>query len=344
MKKPRERRKGGDSRSRLSAILGLLTVAAVLALIIVAIGAELGAMPSIQPLAPAPAPIASTTTTAATSPVAATLNPTIRIATWNVRDCAATDAVTKERISFHDRIAQTIQSHGLDIVAFQEIQADSGNGGDIALLSVALAKAGWAMPFTAVVDAKGSDDLAIFSRYKIVDQGSLLLPANADPWPRPGIYARISIGQTFLDVYGFHFKALGDPRSEEARKAQAKALAHYLKERYNDGLKTANIVLAGDFNTANPGDLAKLDSTLSYLRLAHDEDPANDLLDTNFTFKKDSPTFVDSRYSSVLDHILLSPGLAKGVSREKIFIFEALPGIGRIPTSDHHIVAVDLGL
>ena len=200
------------------------------------------------------------------------------------------------------------------------------------------------MPYTAVVDAKGSDDLAVFSRYKIVDQGSVLMPKQTDAWPRPGIYAKVAVGQTLVDIYSFHFKALGDSRSEAARRAQAEALASYLLDRYGDSIVTANIVLSGDFNTANPSDLAQRDSTLAFLRLAHDDDPANDLLDTNYRYKKDSPTFEDSRFSSVLDHILLSPALAKNSTPDTVFVFEALPGIGRIPTSDHHIVAIDVRL
>ncbi|PKL05703.1 MAG: hypothetical protein CVV53_08130, partial [Spirochaetae bacterium HGW-Spirochaetae-9] len=143
----------------------------------------------------------------------------VRIATWNVRDCAASDAATGTRISLHDNVALTIKEAEADIIVLQEIQSDEAKGGDIALLSVALARAGWAMPYVAVVDTRGEDDLAIFSRYRIAEQGPVLEPGKNDPWPRSGIHASIDLGGQRVEVLGFHFKAMGDEKSEKTRRA-----------------------------------------------------------------------------------------------------------------------------
>lgn len=271
-------------------------------------------------------------------------NTSLKIASWNVRDCAAYDSASKERISLHDYVAATIRESGADVAILQEIQSDESKGGDIALLSVALAKQGWAMPYTAVVNAKGEDDLAVFSRYKIVAQGEILQPAANESWPRPGIYSLIEIGDGKLHVYGFHFKAMGDSESEAARKAQARALALALKSRHGDFITTDSIVLAGDFNTANPGDLEAKNSTLSLLTLAEDGDPSNDFLALNYRFLPGSPSFVDTRYSSVLDHILVSPSLKAGLSKDSIRLLEPLPGPGPIPTSDHKLLLAEIAL
>jgi endonuclease/exonuclease/phosphatase family metal-dependent hydrolase len=312
--------------SLFTKILGILTFAAVTGLVVLGIAGDLVNKPgSIQ---------ASTLAPADTS------QPGLRFATWNVRDCAATEASTGERLSFHDSIAQTIMEEGIDIIAFQEIQADSGSGGDIALLSVALAKAGWAMPYTAVVDAKGSDDLAIFSRFKILEQGPVLSPASPALWPRPGIFSRIQVRESTIDVYGFHFKAMSDPASIKARLNQAAALAGHLLQTYGPRIASTHIIVAGDLNTTGKEDLEGPGSTLSILTLRSDETEDNDFLPTNFEYLDGSPTFLDSRYSSVLDHVVVSPSLQKGLSKKDVKIIEGKNGKGSIPASDHRMVVL----
>jgi endonuclease/exonuclease/phosphatase family metal-dependent hydrolase len=255
-----------------------------------------------------------------------------------VRDCAAWDSARKERIALHDYVAGSIKAAAADVIVLEEIQADGSKGGDIALLSVALARAGWAMPYVAVVDAKGEDDLAVFSRLKIERQGPVLEPGPKGAWPRPGIFASVATQTGRLDLFGFHFKAMGDAASASARRAQAVALGEHLKAAYGDGLAKAAIVVAGDFNTAADADFGDTGSTLSALRLADDADSANDFTALNDRFRRNEPTFVDSRYTSVLDHILVSPALAIGLGSGSVEVIKPLPGPGKIPTSDHRIV------
>ncbi|MDP2792107.1 MAG: endonuclease/exonuclease/phosphatase family protein [Rectinemataceae bacterium] len=319
--------KSGNFRDKAVTGLSFLTLAAVIALLAAAFaGGPKTVLLQAQEGPTAPAPLASS----------------VKIATWNIRDCAASDKSTGERISLHDSVALTIKEAEADIIVLEEIQSDEAKGGDIALLSVALARAGWAMPFVAVVDTRGEDDLAVFSRYKIVEQGPILEPGQADPWPRSGIYASIDVGGISVDVLGFHFKAMGDEKSETTRRAQAKALGLHLIATYGAALTTKAIVLAGDFNTANASDLGAKDSTLSALRLADDGDRTNDFLATNYSFRGSEPTFVDSRYSSVLDHILLSPALADGFDGTRVKVIPPAAGSGAIPTSDHRLVLVEI--
>jgi endonuclease/exonuclease/phosphatase family metal-dependent hydrolase len=344
-------------RSAAAAGLIVLGVAAVLALALLPLFGNSGAVDIHAGTAPAvlSAPLSPPKGAPTAIPPAIDASPTgqtnakdqaqaLRVGSWNVRDCAAWDEASKERIALHDYVAATVRDAEADIMLFQEIQSDEGKGGDIALLSVALARQGWAMPYTAVVNAKGEDDLAVFSRYKIEAEEKVLEPSAADPWPRPGIYAEVEVAGSSVYLYGFHFKAMGDEKSEAARKAQALALAAELAKRHVGSLDKDRIIIAGDFNTANPGDLEGPGSTLSTLRLLGDEDPANDFLALNYQFLPDTPSFADSRYESILDHILVSPSLAAGLGEDSIHVIEAAEGPGTIPTSDHRLLLAEIVL
>ena len=344
---PEGPRKGGLG-PLAGTLLSLMTAASVVFLLILAVtGSPRSVVVQAQEkpapaLAPIGSPGGSAPTPSSSAPRSGHL--AIRLATWNVRDCAAWDEAAKTRIPLHDYVARTIKEARVDVVVLEEIQSDEGKGGDIALLSVALAREGWAMPYLAVVNARGEDDLAVFSRYRIAESGPVIEPAKGDPWPRQGIFASIDTGTGQLDVYGFHFKAMGDAGAEEARRAQAKAVGDHIMSVYGDSLPARAVVMAGDFNTANASDLLERNSTLSALRLADDASGENDFLDANYRFRRAEPTFVDDRYSSVLDHILLSPLLSVGMDGNRVEIRRPVPGPGKIPTSDHRMVLTEFNL
>ncbi|MCE5256581.1 MAG: endonuclease/exonuclease/phosphatase family protein [Spirochaetaceae bacterium] len=317
--------------------MGILTTASIIFLIAIPLA---GKPSTVKLQAEEPA---RQSLPAVESPSTAKAAKTVRIATWNLRDCAANDK-SGARISFHDSIAEAIRDAGIGIIVLEEVQVDSKKGGDIALLSVALAKADWSMPYVCSIDPKGEDDLAIFSRYPIHTSGQVLAPEGKDPWPRPGIFASIDIDGTRLDVFGFHFKAMSDANSEAARKAQAAAMADQLEVRYGSGLSAAAIVLAGDFNTTNAGDFSSKGSTLSILSLKDDKNPDNDFLDANYRFLPKEPTFSNSRNKSVLDHIIVSKVLARSMDSSSVKVLMPPPGPEGIPVSDHRIVIADLRL
>jgi endonuclease/exonuclease/phosphatase family metal-dependent hydrolase len=274
---------------------------------------------------------------------------TVRIATWNVRDCAMWDARTGARIPLHDLIATSIAGAHIDVVVFEEVQDDSKKGGDIALLSVALAKAGWAMPYISVVPGGGQDDLAIFSRYRITTTGPVLKPDSVKSWPRPGIFASLEIEGKKLDIFGFHFKAMDDQNSLRERTSQAAALADYLRTTYgNVGIETRALVIAGDFNTVTQGDFSGSGSTMEFLELKDDSNTKNDFIDLADVSGEHGPTFVNATYRSVIDHIVISPVLAKTLevtdkSREASLRLIDPPVTGdKIPASDHKLVLATL--
>ncbi len=335
------RKKSQPRSSRLSAVMSVLTLAAVLGLLLIAIGQKGGSLRiSAQETVPSPPKVAPAEPPAVTASAS-----TIRIANWNLRDCALYNAKTKEREPLHRYVAKALHDSRVDIAVFEEIQGDGKKGGDIALLSVALAKEGWAMPYVALSSSKSEDDIAVFSRYKILESAQVLVPETADPWPRPGIYARVSAGSPGsqdLDVYGFHFKAMDDAKSYGARLAQAKALANLLLSRYGTELEKKPIILAGDFNTVSPADFAEKNSVLSFLCLKEDSDSANDFLPVNYRFFPAEPTFVDRNYQSLLDHLLISASLAQGFSEKKASIVLPPSTETGIPVSDHRMIIADI--
>lgn len=312
----------------------------------------------VAAIPPLPAPAAATPAPAATSPGPATATPApaasaggtaVRVLSWNLRDCAATVAGTGERLSLHDAIAVTIAGIGPDLALLQEIQQDDEKGGDIALLQVALAKAGWSMPYQVSIETGGQDDLALFSRYPIRESEAVLQPAAQDPWPRPGLRAVVDFGAVEFEVYNFHFKAMADARSETARKAQAKAAAVLLRNRLSarrgDG-KPYFAVLGGDFNTVSPGDREGADATLRVLSLREDADSSDDFLALNETWLAGVPTYADERWRSVTDHLIVSGDVsnraAGGLSAASVRIADIPPPQQGIPVSDHRPVVADL--
>lgn len=330
---------------KLPALMSALTLIAVVGLLVIAFGQKNGALKiSAQEILPA------SPTQTLNAPHESPKKPdagknetiTIRIANWNIHDCALYNAKTKEREPLHTYVAQALHEARVDIVVFEEIQGDNKKGGDIALLSVALAKEGWSMPYVAISTSKSEDDIALFSRYKIIESGQVLEPDSSALWPRPGIYARISVGAQKLDVYGFHFKAMDDAKSQEARLAQAKALESLLIARYGSELAKMPIVLAGDFNTVNPADFQEKNSVLSFLSLKEDTASENDFLPVNYHFYPHEPTFVDKNYRSLLDHLLLSASLARMASTNTVMIMQPPYTDAGIPVSDHRMILADI--
>lgn len=332
------RKKSRPKSGRLPAVMSVLTLAAVLGLFVIAIGQKSGSLRiSAQETVLSP----PKTFPAETPAITASAIP-IRIANWNIHDCAFYNAKTKEREPLHQYVAKALHEAKVDIVVFEEIQGDTKKGGDIALLSVSLAKEGWSMPYVALSTSKSEDDIAVFSRYKIVESGQVLVPGSSDLWPRPGIYARISLGSQDLDIYGFHFKAMDDEKSHEARLAQAKALADLLISRYEAELSQKPIILAGDFNTVSSADFLENHSVLSFLSMKEDTDSSNDFLPVNYSFYPAEPTFVDKNYRSLLDHILISASLAKNASEKNTFVMQPPSTEAGIPVSDHRMIVTDI--
>ncbi len=276
-----------------------------------------------------------------TRPAAKGSSACIRIATWNVRDCSATDRKTGSIILLHSMIARALRDAQVDIVALQEIQVEGRKGADIVALQRELEEVRWPMPYVAWAKSPQNDDQAVFSRFPIIAWSSELNPSGA-PWPRPVLHVRISFDTVILELYAAHFKAFHDEKSLEARKSQARALASLVRSRHGPGLSCSTVVLAGDFNTIIPEDLEPRIGTLALLMLKDDSDSSNDFESVNLKWRYLEPTYLSRQYASMTDHIILSPRLAASVESSSITLIEPPDsGLG-FPVSDHRLVVLCL--
>ncbi|HNP93851.1 MAG TPA: endonuclease/exonuclease/phosphatase family protein, partial [Rectinema sp.] len=221
--------------------------------------------------------------------------PTIRIATWNVKDCSATNQKTKEAFLLHSFIAEAIKEARIDIIAFQEIQIEGRKGADIALLQDALMSIDWAMPHVAWTRSPLNDDLAILSRFPITESQTILAPSE-QPWPRPVLEACIDLGDMLLYLYTAHFKAYADQESLSARLAQAQALASHIRQYFGQSIKETAIILAGDFNTVSSYDMQSKIGTVDLLQLRDNEDSTDDFLSLNLEWLNFKPTYKSKSY------------------------------------------------
>jgi endonuclease/exonuclease/phosphatase family metal-dependent hydrolase len=300
----------------------------------------------------------------------------LTLATWNVRDCAIVDKKTGIRSNFHAEIARIVKNAGVDILVLQEIQAEGEPGADVTSLGFALAKAGWTMPYTAVLETGTEDDLAIFSRYRIMSQETVAAPAWKGAWPRAGLLVRIDAKGRELTVIDLHLKAMSDSASLEQRRAQAKALADYLRSRVDaDRL----FVVAGDMNTTSVGDRLQTGggsdtsmgtelgkpkgsfgpngeatagtelgiggaTTLGYLQVRDDAEGGNDLFAVNEYLLPGRVTYDAGPYRNILDHILLSAAAREAYEDGSVAVLDSDPDVDMGAISDHFPVLLKLKL
>lgn len=285
--------------------------------------------------------IAGLPTSSAAHPASPPLERCIRIATWNLHDCSATDQKSGAVRLFHSLIARTLRDEKIDIIALQEVQVEGRKGADIVLLQRALEEAGWPMAQAAWAKSLQNDDLAILSRFPIKASAAELNPSSA-PWPRPVLYARIAIEAGTIDIYNAHFKAFQDAKSLEARKSQARALASLLKNRYGTGISHAAVILAGDFNTIIPEDMEARTGTLALLTLQDDSDPSNDFESANLKWNYLKPTYMSRQYASVTDHLVLSPLLTARAGSDAVELIDPPDSGFGFPISDHRLLVLCL--
>ncbi|HBE46343.1 MAG TPA: hypothetical protein DDW14_03085 [Spirochaetaceae bacterium] len=170
----------------------------------------------------------------------------------------------------------------------------------------------------------------------------MVLEPSKAPWPRPVLEAHINVAGRELVLYNAHFKAFDDAKSLAARRAQASALASLLRAQYGDRIKGAAIILAGDFNTIMPEDMAPNTGTLDMLQLRDNEDPSDDFLSASLKWRYPEPTFISARYSSITDHLIISPALAAHAGKNDIAIVDAPDSGYGFPLSDHKILILSL--
>ncbi len=294
--------------------------------------------PAAQATKPTPTPV----------PAAKGSVQSLTIATWNVRDCAIVDKKTGIRTNLHDSIARVTKNAGADILVLEEVQSDSKPGGDMTSLSFALAKEGWTMPYTAILETGTQDDIAILSRYRIVSQESVARADRKGDWPRPALLARIDVKGRELTVIGLHLKALSDADSLGKRRAQARALADYLRGRVDE---KRLVVVAGDMNTTSVGDRLPVGegaesglgtTTMGYLQIRDDAQSTNDLFAVNEYLLPGKPTYDKGAHRNILDHILLSGAAKSAYVGGSVAVRDSDPDVDMRSVSDHFPVLLRL--
>lgn len=222
----------------------------------------------------------------------------------------------------YSTIANYVKNNSVDVIVLLEVQSPGQDGdttGDETPFASALNSAGYTMQYHQFLDADGWNSIGFFSRYPVsgvttVVDGTYTDPVsgNSKEAVRPIVKFQITAeNNTPVWFYGAHLRAK-DTGLEE-RRAQAHALEEYIKN--NHDMTTDRIVVCGDLNTTEDygsnNDFDD-DGTLGYLSLKSDNpgNTANDFTAVNYTFIPTDYTYPS--YSSLLDHILLSPAAYSG--------------------------------
>jgi endonuclease/exonuclease/phosphatase family metal-dependent hydrolase len=265
---------------------------------------------------------------------------TVTIAAWNVEGCD----LGKTGSAASAGIASALKENGVEVAAFEEIEAD-----DLSALPAALKSAETGLNnFRYSSRSDGYNSYAVASKYPILSADEIL-PPSSKTWPRCIYKVRVDVGKG-LTLFVCHLKAMSD--SEAKREAQALALANYIRENYAASLSTETLVILGDMNTTNVGDLSSdPGSTLSLLALRDDADSGND-----FTSMPESDPPVGGTYTwegdvayvhtqSSLDHILLSPAARARYKADSLKIVRTdSSGDSMQINSDHYPVVLDIYL
>lgn len=272
-------------------------------------------------------------------PAAGPLGQALTVMTYNAE---MFEGGSVQTATIHQDIAAMIKNASAEIVVFVEISA-TGATGDIGPLQAALIAAGWAMPYVAYWDQSGDQDYAILSTYEIISSKTVVPPGI---WPRPGLQAVIRVknpSDDYVDltVLDFHLKAMPDDTSLSKRIAQSRALADYFRSAYGPTLTSQYFLVAGDMNTVSAGDRGSTTSTMGYLQLLDDGDATN-----NFWASNESvwPGTATHQMGSVLDHIILSPGLKTRYRADSVAVKTSDPEMTMSSLSDHFPVLLELDL
>ena len=266
---------------------------------------------------------------------------TVTIATWNVEDFGNQSGTLA---GTYMGVATVLDNASIDVAAFEEGQPE-----DIAPLSEALSARGYSMPYLACSSlSDGYNGLAVASKYAI-SGAEEILPKASGNWPRSLYKVKIDIGRG-LTLFVCHLKSGSDAGALGQRRAQAQALAAYLREVYASSLDSASLVILGDMNTMSAGDRDGAPSTLDFLESRDDADAAND-----FRSMTESLLSIEEAYTwegsvsgtwtrSALDHIVLSPNAQIRYIPGSLEILRVDPSVAISANSDHYPVVLDISL
>ena len=267
-------------------------------------------------------------------PAAGSLGVSVTFACYNAED------FYRGSTARHAQIATMLRNASVELVILVETEV-TGASSDVALLKAELAAIGWPLPYSWGVETGYEDDIVIVSKYPIQSQQAILT-AN----PRQGLQAVVRVSNALdeyadITVMGFHLKAMDDPTSLSRRIAQSSELAGYLRTAFASTIETGYFILAGDMNTVSTGDRGSATSTMGYLRLYDDADAGNDFWAVNESLLPGTATH---QMGSVLDHVILSPGLTARYRAGSVTVKTSDLDVVMTDLSDHFPVLLELDL
>jgi endonuclease/exonuclease/phosphatase family metal-dependent hydrolase len=261
----------------------------------------------------------------------------VTLACWNVEGL---DRGGSAPLGTYDGVARAAMNSSVEIAAFEEVQTD-----DATKLKAALSKAGCDLPYFSIsTQSDGFNAYAVASRYPITEAVEIL-PPSSKTWPRSLFKVSLDIGKG-LTLIVCHLKAesSGSPGLAK-REAQAKALANYLRESFDEGIESECIVTLGDMNTVFENEFPGSSSTIDLLRLADDSIPENDFTSLPEFLLPVSDCYTWEGYTrSRLDHILLSPAAMKRLVPNTLRVYRSDPDTTMTANSDHYPLLLDLSL
>jgi endonuclease/exonuclease/phosphatase family metal-dependent hydrolase len=222
----------------------------------------------------------------ASAPTATTQPVTLRVLSYNIHHGEGVD-----RKLDLDRIAKVIRDSGADLVAPQEVDANTARTGKVHQAKALAEKLGFHFVFGRAIEFQGGDyGNAVLSRWPIVDQAVSPLPNPGKTEARSRLDAQIEVpGLGEIVLASTHFSH----DSAESRLEQVKASLN-TAEPYK---RAKLVLLAGDFNAAP--DAAELKPLAE-----HWHDPSAGVEPPTFTVPVARPT-------KQIDYVLIGKSFAR---------------------------------
>ncbi|MFH1436921.1 MAG: endonuclease/exonuclease/phosphatase family protein [Pseudomonadota bacterium] len=259
---------------------------------------------------------------------------TITVATYNLHMFETGSPSIK-----YNALAAVFEQMDADIVALQELSEPEA-------LVALLGYLGDHTSLGYVDQAAGSGDYVqngVISRFDLVDEDTELYdPYITDPFGEySGTFSRklLKVRVQVAPACSFillvtHLKAMDDAASFARRRAEAYKIEEIMRDHVM-GFED-EIILAGDMNNVVEGSGGDWETTLVYLALESDGDPANDFYNPALEELSPLPSTVH-RYEVYLDHFFISPAMRLRYVEDSVEVIDYGPAESD-DASDHYPV------
>jgi len=175
---------------------------------------------------------------------------TLRVLSYNIHHC---NPPSKPDFIDVDAIAATIKAQKPDLVALQEVDANTGRSGKINQAEVLARKLGMNFYFAKAIDHDGGDyGVAILSRFPISEMHTSKLPTIASTKGEPRVLATAKVTLPNGKVLKFASTHLDAQRSDENRLAQIKEINSIVEK------ESLPMIIGGDFNAVTSSEVMKI--------------------------------------------------------------------------------------